>query len=361
VPDFNTQLYILEQLEKSGIPDGYEVIALGAAINYGAVYSFAESEIRSEIEDYAIKNLNYIFETDQVLEGLGITEWLAKDLPLEAAIYLSWGSPGKFYPWSEEKGWWDAWELFTIRPMQKREFEWIFTDFSTFEQMRNWLIDRGFLNKAIEKNRSIDNDFEKLRGKYHDDYDQEVDRLMAYLADYFYIGNVSIGNDFDASHFAYQYNHELIIVEGKSIYNSKISNPNWQWNYFVDYGKIMGVCVDNAYMESIIAKSVNVSANSMTRINIEEIGHVFPSYINPIDQVWRTTLYDSIRLESLEDSKFASPFDYSGCQIPISSDSVKERAFFGLVGDSTDYSVQRKGIPLGYIFRRSPELKQPGN
>lgn len=359
VPDFNTQLYVLMQLLNSGIPKGYEIVALGTAICYGSLYSFVEEEIKQDVIEYAIDNLRYIYETDLLLEENGKVEWLAKDLPLEGAIYLTWGAAGKHYPWTDSKGWWDGWELFAQRPMQRWEFEWLFVDLSTLGQMRTWLIDRGFLDHSIEKDISLDNDFNNPH-KYKADYDQEIDRVMAYLADYFYIGNVSDGKDFDSSHFSYQYDHELVDIDGLEIYNSKISNPDWQWNHFSDFGKIMGVCVDNAYMEAIIAKSLNICTNSLTRINESEIGHVFPSYINPIDEVWKTSLYDSIRLEELTDSNFQSPFTYSSCQIPISSDSVKERVYFGLLANSSDYSIQRKGIPLGYVFRRSSYLKQPG-
>ena len=88
-----------------------------------------------------------------------------------------------------------------------------------------------------------------------------------------------------------------------------------------------------------------------------EIQHTVPLYLNPSDGLWRATVYDSYLLEDSDDS---SPFHYASSQLPLSSHSVPERVLFGLIAGSVAYSVQRQGIPGGYMYRRTPNLRQPG-
>ena len=360
VPTFNTQLFMLGKLIDSGIPQGYEVIALAISLDYGNLYSIAGDDVARKFIDYAQAMMAFVAETDQILIQENFIDWQAKNYSLEMAIELVWGAPGKFYPWSKEQGWWDAWYQFSQRPMQSWEFDWLFTDISTLNSMRNWVLETGFLDLRIEQDPAIDNDYLDYQTSYPDNYDQTIDRFMANLADYFYIGNLSLDQSFNNAHFDYQFEEKVIDVDEKPINNRDIANPDWQWDTFQESGHLIGTCGDNAYMEAIIARSVNVSTNVMARINLDEIQHIIPIYLNPVDKVWRSSIYDSVRLELFEDSNVIAPFHYSSSQIPLSSDSVSERVFFGLIADSFDYSVQRRGIPQGYIFRRSPTLKQPG-
>lgn len=361
VPDYNVAMYVFGQLVDGGIPQEYELVALAAALDYGTVYAIGDDEVKSLAIDYAQAIVSYVAETDQILSQQGVVDWQARDYPLEADINLVWGAPEKVYLWTEQpgQGWWDGWAQFIQRPMEAWEFDWLFTSISSLTAMRDWMIGEGFLDHTIESDSAIENDFAFFQELFSDAYDDTVDRVVANLNDYFYIGDLAQGQNFSSYHFDYQFEDNMIIVDGVQVHNQKIANPDWEWLQFTTTGKLLGVCVDNAYMEAILARSLNVSSNILARLQMDgEIAHVVPLYLNPGDGLWRATVYDSYLLD---DSPESSPFHYGSSQIPLSSDSVPERVLFGLVANSADYTVQRQGIPGGYIYRRAPNLRQPGH
>jgi hypothetical protein len=360
VPDYNVVMYVFGQLVDGGIPQGYELVALAAALDYGTVYAIGNSEVRTLAIDYAQAVVSYVAETDQIVSQQGVADWQARNYTLEADINLVWGAPEKVYLWTEQpgQGWWEGWAQFIQRPMEAWEFDWLFTSISSLTAMRDWMIGEGFLDHTIESDPAIENDFTFFQELFSDAYDDTVDRVVANLNDYFYIGDLAQGQNFSSYHFDYQFEDNMIIVDGVQVHNQKIANPDWEWLQFTTTGKLLGVCVDNAYMEAILARSLNVSSNILARLQMDgEIAHVVPLYLNPGDGLWRATVYDSYLLD---DSPESSPFHYGSSQIPLSSDSVPERVLFGLVANSADYTVQRQGIPSGYVYRRAPNLRQPG-
>ena len=314
VPSYNTQLYLLGQLVELGIPVGYEVAAVAAALDYGTLWSIADNDLRLVIAQYAHDIIAYQNQTDVIMKPYNIPKQ-AKQLPLEAQIGLVWGAPGNYYALTEEEGatkqymFWKGYrEIFSTRPMSVSDFEFLFTEIGTLIEMRKYILANGLFKLNAEA-------------------------FSCEISKFWYRDNL-----------IYNYTPAIIEVEGRMIYNSYICNMDWQWNRFKNKGKFTGGSGD-AYIHTFLLKSLNYSAITITYL-VHISGH-----FDPLDNSWKADTYElSLADYQKIDSRLGwnrVPYD-NFLSNPIVGHELGRIRFLVPLQASVVWS---NGVPKGYIFR----------
>ncbi|MFA5222446.1 MAG: hypothetical protein WC391_09210 [Methanoregula sp.] len=162
VPAYNTQLSVLlDLLNTSDVSPGYYRVALAAGIDYGAVETIGNPDVRAYLPGYVKDQVAYTVETDRLLKEKGVS-WQAADYPLEADMILLWGAAGTMRPYpytrNDEKYPPDyqpwkhpSWESeFYHSPMEIADFEWSFVSLTTLREMRDEMVQHGILPTLTE-------------------------------------------------------------------------------------------------------------------------------------------------------------------------------------------------------------------
>lgn len=308
-PKYNTQLEVLLWLaETNRIDEDYERVALALALDYGSVVTIADDHVDRRVKNYVSTMYDYIRETDEILEDKKIP-WKAADYPLEADIGLVWGAMATYYPISPEVGfvcedgilvhtkktifWYDE---FQDRQMNSDDFDWLFVNKSTLEEMRDWMFRNGFADlsdKRIERSDFTIGELSRIfnrtvtRSSAVEYYDDKVDTVAGCLATYIY----GWGQDKE-KHFIYPIGRHKpldfpstpnITIDGKTVQTECIANPDWMWEYFEMNNTFIGHCPDDSFAEGMLLRSINIPS---------VIGcmkhHAVPLYYNHNDEVLRT-------------------------------------------------------------------------
>jgi len=316
VPDFNTQLFVLSKLLEKGIPEGYETIALGAALDYGTVITIGDDEVDKEVLDYAHNMIKFIEETDKIIREKE-ANWQAKNYPLEAAIALAGGAMSNQYINFYKKRLQRSWEdVFSKKQMEKFEFDWMFISQDTIKEQRDYVLKQFYFVNSGYLIHSIDN--------FVIDHLDRYDLL------------------------------KTMIVNGQKVRKKHLENPDYQWTLFKTKDHFYGDCLDWSGESSSLAKSVNVSTIKGRVIDIVDpdfTGHTFVMYYQPKEDVWRSV---QIPVRSRDVGKIGQ-YGYIAMSFMNFLDKKTMNKFYTpghrfLV--SADINVV-KNIPLGYIFRRA--------
>lgn len=271
-PTHNTQLEVLLWLAEERDISDYDRIALAIALDYGAVLPISDEEVRKELKDYVLDLYDYFVETD------AIVPWKIEEYSLEADIALVWGANSIIYPLFFEKvGQYPEgtkyseievpnyyclkWvEVFRDRRMSKEDFNWLFVDVNTLQEIRGFLtcemFSEGFKNARVEK---IAN---------------EIDSMLTHSFDYH--------TDHPSAEVSY------IKVEGKITPGCGLSNPDWQWKHFKEEDRIMGNCRDVTYMNIFFLKSMNIPAIGIG-VKSGSFGHHVVASYESSEGLWRIT------------------------------------------------------------------------
>lgn len=308
-PKYNTQLEVLFWLaEANRIEENYERVALALALDYGSVVTIGDDQVDQRVKNYVSAVYDYIKETDELMKDENIP-LEAADYPLEADICLVWGAMAIYYPISPEVGfvyedgipvhtkrtifWYDE---FQDRQMNSEDFEWLFVNISTLEEMSGWMFRNGYVDlsdKSIERsdftigelitvfNRTV------TRLSANEYYDDEVDIVAGCISTYIY----GWGQNKE-KHFVYPIEPHNpndfpstpnITIDGKTVQTECIANPDWMWEYFKENNFFIGHCPDDSFAEGMLLKSVNIPSVIGCRKS-----HAVPLYYNPDDKVLRT-------------------------------------------------------------------------
>ena len=235
IPNYNSQLEVLLWLAQNDTIDkDYGRVALGLSLVYGSVVTIGDEEVDVKVRDYVSQLYSYIKDTDKVLEQKGLS-WRGRDYPLEAIIGLVWGANNLRYPYFYEhegdpqgkpsQHYWR--NEFKDRQMNSEDFNWLFVSPNSLREMSEWAFNEHFVNSDISETANR--------------LDTKLGSCQYYMTD---------RPDVPPSYFE---------VEGKITPGCRISNPDWQWEYFKDKGKIVGNCEDVCFADSIFLKSLNMA------------------------------------------------------------------------------------------------------
>jgi hypothetical protein len=232
----NTRLQVLHWLAANGIDNEYVKVILALALDYGSVVAIGDEEVGQLVREYVIDLLDYIKDTDRFIEERNLP-WKAKDYPIMANIGLVWGANNSRYPTfyeneEEDRGqpWNHYWsDEFSNRKMNTEDFNWLFVSVTTLQEMRNWLFSNGYIKNSMADTANSIDSYIYRQLHYNTDNPNEPSR------------------------------HVYLSVEDKLTPGLRISNPDWQWNYFQTNKKIEGNCEDVFFADFILLKSLNIS------------------------------------------------------------------------------------------------------
>lgn len=335
VPEHNTQLQVLlHLLEDRNVPEEYKRIALAAAIDYGAVITIGDENVKQQVRKYVPETIDFIIETDEVIKDNG-ADWQAKDYPLEADVGLVWGAGGTMLPipYDEEiKGSWGlclSWEnTFRDRQMDLEDFKWSFVSRDTLKEMRDFMINEGHANENIEK--------------YIDG---------GYKGSFFHPGK--------------EKSFEPLIIDGKKVFIKHNTNPDWQWEHYKKEGYFLGICLDRALVEKTLGKSINIDS-IMGHVLIPKDnhirGHTFALFYDQDNDALKTVpceLVGSIKDTVNEDTTRGTDNYYYG-HIHTPWDNLRNKYVWDKFyqekiteDDSSVSTIPVEGIPHGYIWRKA--------
>ena len=347
-PRHNTQLQVLLWLlSEIDVPQDYWKVALAAGLVYGAVVTIGDDQVDAAVRSYVPQMVEFIMDTDQ-LSKLGGIEGKAKDYPIDACLGLVWGAPATRY-WVSEKGQPGFWsDKFRRKQMTIEDFNWFFVDIDDLRSMQEWMLETGFVDSSIEDPAIDMRRF--LLGRMRGQYDNNIDKVMADLNDYFYFGK---------SHCRCDPN-ELVEVEGRKVLAGAICNPSFQWDHFGKTNEFYGTCGENTTAENMFAKSVGIGAfygivYAQKKMNkgTHTYTHTLIHYYNPVDGVLRTTPCQAHFNNESTGWRDSPPVSHDG-QLPVPWQNFcfnLEFNRFHLRGKDVEDIFLAKGFPAGYIFR----------
>jgi len=348
-PDFNTQLFLLGSLLESGVPPGYERLAVAAALAYGTLITIGDEAVQDVITEYVHGLLEFISDTDSIVKAEG-AHWQAKYYPLEAAIMLVWGAPATNYRadvYSQPLTWTD---VFVSNRMNLENFNWHFVSIDTLVEKREWMVEMGFVDLSV---RDSAIDMEWVRLSFPGQYDTRIDRLMDKLNDYLYFGKGHFrGNP-----------REIIYVDGREVIAGGINNPDWQWRHFMETGMFHGSCGENTSAEAMLSKAIGIASRHGLVYASEPEGGIYTHgviwYYDPVNGMVRTTPCQVYFYETTGHPG-SPPVSHDGCDyIPwdnfyasgrFQADPIKFN-FVYQRDARTAHTAFARGYPAGYVFR----------
>lgn len=349
-PDFNTQLFLLGSLLESGVPPGYERLAVAAALAYGTLITIGDEEVQDVIPEYIHSLLEFIADTDNIVKAEG-AHWQAKYYPLDAAIMLVWGAPATSH-WTDKFSHPLFWtDVFISRQMNLEDFRWHFVSIDTLVEKREWMVGMGFVDLTV-KDPAIDMGW--VRHSFRGEYNNRVDVLMDMLNDYLYFGKNHFGGN----------PRQIINVDGRDVIAGAINNPDWHWRQFLRTGMFHGTCGENTTAEAMLSKAIGIaSCHGFIYASEPEGGvytHTIIRYYDAIDRMLRTTPCQTYFYETTghsgsppvsHDGYIYIPWDNFYASRQIQANRYKFSILIYQRDPETPYTAFAKGHPAGYVFR----------
>jgi len=251
VPSYNTELQVLYWLACQNEFKRDDTLALATCMVNGLWVTMGDEQVRQAVKRDANEFLIFFRGTSELQRGQGHP--LLEDYPLEAKICLAWRANNAGDFWS------DTFSLtkFASRTLQLNAYEWATVSLATLRQMRD----------LMEKNRWVVAD----RGS-----------TVANLEDYFYFGN----------HWNYTYTTYLSI-DSVTVRAVGIHNVDWQFRYYLQTGKGIGTCGDEADLVDAFCKSWGIATTFVwrrpatgTRDSRISHSHMYVTYYDPVLRSW---------------------------------------------------------------------------
>ena len=321
IPDYNTQLEVLLWLaENRTIVDEYDRISLCLALDYGSVVTIGDDQVDQSVRQYVLDIYDYVKETDEVLREKNIS-WRAKDYPLDAGVGLCWGANKLRYPTFYEyagqdpgQPWMHYWrEEFRDRQMNIEDFNWLFVSKETLEEMREWACDNGLVNRSN-------------MGETAELIDIYLGKRLEYHSDYY------------ASEPTY------FEVERKITPGCRISNPDWQWEYFRQNETIVGNCEDISFADCMFLQSLNIGKYE-TLVHSGSFWHHVILYCDTENNVLKTTS----RQIDITVEHATPPIMYMGYKVPWDNFYIYNYGTYSFWITSNDKELLESGISFSYL------------
>jgi hypothetical protein len=251
VPAYNTQLSVLlDLLKNKDIPPEYYRFALAACLDYGAVETVGDEEVKKNLPKYVSDTVDFTIETDRLIKEQGYN-WQAKDYPLEADMTLAWGAaatmrpyaysrndeefPPDYHPWNHP-----SWESdFRVKPMNMVDFRWSFVDLQTLREMRQDMMGKNLPRTLAEYIRS------GYKGRYNEYQDLKIfnRRFVNYTAGY----------------PVYVRDKTNVDLDWENYRNTGILDSACYSEFYL-HGIDKNACYDKTFDEKTLSRSMNVAS-----------------------------------------------------------------------------------------------------
>ena len=265
VPSWNTELQVLYWLACQNEFKKDDTLALAIGMTNGFWIAVGNADVAKAVREETHLLLDFLRETNRLQQEKIIPS--LEDYRLDAKICLSW--TGGQCPFMARN---HALVLFVDREgrfskaIELKTYHWVTARVTTLKKAREKMIENGWLSNNPSE-------------------------TVANIERYFYF----TGRMSNQSTLHWNYTRDMpgergwLVVEGETVLNSWIGNPNFMFQYYLQTGKGTGGCQDEAEVVGFWAKSWGIATNSVWRIstNPDWPDHCFAIYYDPLSLSWK--------------------------------------------------------------------------
>jgi hypothetical protein len=259
IPQYNTELQVLYWLASSRHLKYDDTLALAISLSNGLWVTIGDGSVQLKVKGEVVGLLDFFRETDGLQQASAYPR--LEQLPLEAKIALSWlgGDAGTHGPHAITGAQIEIEQDSLHQKMNLAGYEWDAVSVATLRQMRDYVQQKSWAGSS-------------------------ADQTVANLEDYFYFSGF---ND----HFNYTFSRDVkIVIGGELVPARNNNNPNFEFQYYLENGKAIGVCEDEATLVGAFLKSWGIAT-----LTLETLwplggwydGHSSVIYFEPAYSTWR--------------------------------------------------------------------------
>jgi hypothetical protein len=258
-PNCNTELQVLYWLACQNEFKKDDTLALAIAMVNGLWVTIGDDQVQAAVFQYTNDFLNFLRETNELEKQRGYFQ--LENYPLEAKVALAW--PGGQ---STANGPHSLWRL---RDEGKRvrlnDYHWDNLAILTLRSMRKIMDDKNWITN------STDNTIASL--EYYFFFDSGLTRSTHWIR---------------TDEPPYTLNRTLVIA-GEEVPNNNMVNANFEFEYFVQNGKGIGACSDEAVLIDAFAKSWGIATTTIVYNSgrPDDPGHAHIVYYDPDTQTFK--------------------------------------------------------------------------
>jgi hypothetical protein len=259
VPTYNTELEVLYWLATSTQFKRDDTLALATAMSNGFWVTTGDEQVRQTVKVDASNILAFLRETNEMQRQRGYRQ--LEQYPFEGKLLLTWlGPTNNLCSWAAHRL-----QDYANKKTNLHEYHWNVVSVSTLRGMRAEM-DRMHWISA----------------------DSNV--VVANLERYFWF----TGDRITLPHWDYVcYGHgcsspttETVTVDDEKVLPVGFRNMNWLFQYYLQTGRGIGGCIDEAPFIRTLLLSWGISANNVD-IENKEVGHTYAIYFDSTAREWK--------------------------------------------------------------------------
>jgi hypothetical protein len=253
VPNYNTELEVLYWLATSTQFKRDDTLALATAMSNGFWVTVGDEQVTQTVKVDASNILTFLRETNEMQYQRGYRQ--LEQYPLEAKLLLTWlGPTNNLCSWAAHRL-----QDYAAKRVNLHDYQWNVVSVSTLKAMR------------AEMNRTHW-------------ISADSNAVVANLERYFWF----TGDRITLPHWDYVcYGHgcsspttETVMIDGEKVLPVGFRNMNWLFQYYLQTGRGIGGCIDEAPFIRTWLLSWGISANNVD-IENKEVGHTYAIYFDP--------------------------------------------------------------------------------
>jgi hypothetical protein len=260
VPSYNTELQVLYWLACQNEFKKDDTLALAIATANGIWLGVGDDEVAKAVRNDTKNLLGFFRETNELQNSRGFSQ--LEDYPLEAKVALAWTASNTATngPHSLKDRYFE-----TGTRLGMKGYKWNTVETSTLRAMREFMDREGLVSRS-------------------------VDDTASKLEEFFMFGGT---NDWGGHWFLTldrrsPYYNRTIVVDGEEVAAHNIQNVDFEWHFFLEHGKGIGVCDDEMAFLSALCKSWGIATTTITYNNEypTDPGHTHIVYFAP-PNLWK--------------------------------------------------------------------------
>jgi hypothetical protein len=256
VPKYNTELEVLYWLALQNEFKKDDTLALAIAMTNGFWATTGNEQVREALKHDIIDVIIFYRETNGLQTQRGYFQ--LEKYPLEAKIMLGWlGPSNNLCSWATHRL-----QHYVREKVNLHDYLWNVANVSTLRAMRKEMDRMNWINS-------------------------DVNIVTANLEQYFWF----TGDMLTLPHWHWVYTDQISETDTATIDGEKTNlvgfrNMNWMFSYYLETGKGVGACIDEAPFIRTWLLSWGMSANSVD-IENKEVGHTYAIYFDPLANSWK--------------------------------------------------------------------------
>jgi hypothetical protein len=266
VPKYNTQLQVLYWLALQNEFKADDTLALAIAMVNGLWVTMGNEQVKEAVKKETSDLLVFFRETNELQKARALFQ--LESYPLEAKFALAWtGNDVSTHGW---------YGLSHQAPVNYRSvrlpfkgYSWDTVSVNTLRAMRQLMEERGWVDK-------------------------DVDVTVKRIGDFFWNNLWWVGDFFQPTSWPYGWEFQgsldlKVRVDGEEWPARNLNNADFEFEYFLQHGKGIGVCEDSMVLRDAFLKSWGVATLPFS-VYFPGSGDTQPLHYDPSMRTWK--LYD---------------------------------------------------------------------